>query len=67
MSQIPNQRVAYFNGEILPESEVRVSFRDRGFKFGEGPYSAGRSAIAGSSSATQCSTWPAASAISRSS
>ena len=35
MSQIPNQRVAYFNGDILPESEVRVSFLDRGSKFGD--------------------------------
>jgi len=26
---------AWFNGEIVPESEVRVPFRDRGFKFGD--------------------------------
>lgn len=43
MSQIPNQRVAYFNGEILPESEVRVSFRDRGFKFGDAVFDMARS------------------------
>ena len=29
------ERVAYFNGEIVPESEVKVSFRDRGFKYGD--------------------------------
>jgi len=29
------QRVAYFNGRIVPEREVRVPFRDRGFKFGD--------------------------------
>lgn len=42
MSQIPNQRVAYFNGDILPESEVRVSFRDRGFKFGDAVFDMAR-------------------------
>ncbi len=30
-----NQRVCYFNGKIVPESEARVSFRDRGFKYGD--------------------------------
>ena len=30
-----NERVAYFNGEIIPESEVKVPFRDRGFKYGD--------------------------------
>ena len=29
------ERVAYFNGVIMPESEVRVPFRDRGFKYGD--------------------------------
>src|SRR3712207_1276570 len=32
---LANQRVAYFNGKILPESDVRVSFRDRGYKYGD--------------------------------
>src|SRR5215467_2550987 len=32
---LANQRVAYFNGHILPESEVRISFRDRGYKYGD--------------------------------
>ncbi|MCC7276207.1 MAG: aminotransferase class IV [Alphaproteobacteria bacterium] len=35
MTALANQRVAYFNGRIVPESEVRVSFRDRGFKYGD--------------------------------
>ncbi len=29
------ERVAYFNGEIVEESNARVSFRDRGFKYGD--------------------------------
>ena len=29
------ERVVYFNGEIVPESEARVSFHDRGFMFGD--------------------------------
>jgi branched-chain amino acid aminotransferase len=32
---LANQRVAYLNGKILPESEVRISFRDRGYKYGD--------------------------------
>jgi branched-chain amino acid aminotransferase len=32
---LANQRVAYINGKILPESEVRISFRDRGYKYGD--------------------------------
>jgi branched-chain amino acid aminotransferase len=35
MSTLTNQRAAYFNGKIVPESEVRVSIRDRGFKYGD--------------------------------
>ena len=42
MSQIPNQRVAYFNGEIMPESQVRLSFRDAGFKFGDAVFDLAR-------------------------
>ncbi len=34
-SRRPGERVAYFNGDIVPESEVRVPFRDRGFKYGD--------------------------------
>jgi branched-chain amino acid aminotransferase len=29
------ERVAYFNGRIVPERDVRVPFRDRGFKYGD--------------------------------
>ena len=29
------ERVVYFNGEIIPESEAKVSIRDRGFIFGD--------------------------------
>jgi branched-chain amino acid aminotransferase len=32
---LSNQRVAYFNGKIVPESEVVISFRDRGFLYGD--------------------------------
>ena len=32
---IANQRVVYMNGEIMPESEATVPFKDRGFKFGD--------------------------------
>jgi branched-chain amino acid aminotransferase len=32
---MPTERVAYFNGRIVPEHEVRVPFRDRGFKLGD--------------------------------
>ena len=30
-----HERVAYFNGEIVEESNARISFRDRGFKYGD--------------------------------
>lgn len=36
------ERVAYFNGEIVPESEVLVPFRDRSFKYGDGVFDAAR-------------------------
>lgn len=35
MSQLANQRVVYFNGEIVPESEALIPFRDRGFRYGD--------------------------------
>ncbi|KAB2847026.1 MAG: hypothetical protein F9K44_14295, partial [Hyphomicrobiaceae bacterium] len=31
-----NQRIAYFNGEYVPEAEVKVPFRDRSFIYGDG-------------------------------
>jgi branched-chain amino acid aminotransferase len=36
-------RVAYFNGSIVPESDVRVSFRDYGFQMGDGAFDSARS------------------------
>ena len=36
MNERANQRVAYFNGEIMPEHDVRVPFRDRSFLYGDG-------------------------------
>lgn len=35
---VANQRVAYFNGRMVPESEVLVSFRDHSFKYGDGAF-----------------------------
>lgn len=35
MTTRAGERVAYFQGRIVPESEVRVPFRDRGFIFGD--------------------------------
>jgi branched-chain amino acid aminotransferase len=34
----PPGAVAYFNGEIVPATEVRVSYRDTGFLFGYGGF-----------------------------
>ena len=42
MSDLANERVAYLNGEIIPESRVQVSFRDRGFKYGEAVFDTAR-------------------------
>ena len=33
-----NHRVAYFNGRIVPEREVVIPFRDRGFKYGDAAF-----------------------------
>jgi branched-chain amino acid aminotransferase len=35
MADSASGRVAYWNGRIVPETEVRIPFRDRGFKFGD--------------------------------
>ena len=35
MAHAAGERVAYFNGRIVPERDVRVPFRDRGFKYGD--------------------------------
>ena len=42
MSERPNERVAYFNGDIVPESHVLVPFRDRGFRWGDGVFDTAR-------------------------
>ena len=42
MNPLANERVAYFNGEIVPESRVLVPFRDRGFKYGEAVFDTAR-------------------------
>lgn len=36
------ERVAWLNGHLLPESEVRISFRDRGFLFGDAVFDVAR-------------------------
>ena|ERR1700676_210229 len=33
-----NYRVAYFNGNLVPERDVVVPFRDRGFKYGDAAF-----------------------------
>ena len=38
MAQSKDERVAYFNGKIVAESEVLVPFRDRGFIFGDAAF-----------------------------
>ena len=35
MAQLANERVAYINGKIVPESQALVSFRDRSFLYGD--------------------------------
>ena len=38
MATRSNQRTAYFNGDYVPEDEVRVSYRDRGFRLGDAAF-----------------------------
>jgi branched-chain amino acid aminotransferase len=38
MAALANERIAYFNGEYMPESQVRVPFRDRSWIFGDGAF-----------------------------
>src|SRR5271156_3285878 len=33
-----NDRVAYYNGKIMPEREVMIPFRDRSFKYGDAAF-----------------------------
>src|SRR5262245_61912408 len=39
---IPNERVAYFNGRIVPGGEATIWVRDRGFKYGDAAVDATR-------------------------
>jgi len=34
----PTERVVYFNGKIVPESQALVPFRDRGWKYGDAAF-----------------------------
>lgn len=38
MSQKPTSRIAWFNGAYMPETQVMISFRDRGWKYGDGAF-----------------------------
>lgn len=42
MARNTDERMAWFNGELLPESEVRISFRDRGWLFGDTAFDVAR-------------------------
>src|SRR4051794_5087329 len=42
MTAASQERIAYYNGEYLPESEVRIPFRDRGFIFGDAVFDTAR-------------------------
>lgn len=37
-----NERVAFYNGDFLPESEILIPFRDRSFRWGDGCYDMAR-------------------------
>lgn len=43
MTDRANERIAYHNGAFVPESRVMVSFRDRGFKYGDAVFDMTRS------------------------
>jgi branched-chain amino acid aminotransferase len=42
MTTRANERVAYFNGKIVPESDVLIPFRDRGFMAGDAAFDTAR-------------------------
>ena len=42
MTRNTRERMAWFNGELIPESEVRISFRDRGWLFGDTAFDVAR-------------------------
>ena len=33
-----SERITYMNGKFIPESEAKVHFRDRSFKYGDGVF-----------------------------
>ena len=43
MSTLANERVAWFNGKIAPEHEVRIPFRDSSWLYGDGAFDMTRS------------------------
>src|SRR5215207_6759379 len=43
MSKLANERVAWFNGEFMPEQEVRIPFRDSSWVYGDGCFDMTRS------------------------
>jgi len=42
VAQLTNERVAFFNGQIVPESQVLIPFRDRGFISGDAVFDTAR-------------------------
>lgn len=38
MNALSNERICYFNGEYIPESQALVPYRDRSFLFGDGAF-----------------------------
>ena len=38
MTHTPHPRLAWFNGEFVPENRVLLSFRDRSWKYGDGAF-----------------------------
>jgi branched-chain amino acid aminotransferase len=38
MAALSNSRIAWFNGEFMPEGQVLIPFRDRSWKYGDGAF-----------------------------
>jgi branched-chain amino acid aminotransferase len=38
MTMSSNSRFAWFNGEFMPENQVKIPFRDRGWRYGDGAF-----------------------------
>ena len=43
MAERANERVAWFNGEFMPENQVRIPFRDMSWTYGDGCFDMTRS------------------------